>query len=161
MDPRVTTPTDELKQQFDLASRIWNAMNTTYANLGQVRSLRAQLKDSGRQAPKGEVTDAISALDQKAATLEGKAQRFGPASSEDSFAQLNGQFGQVLEVVDGADAAPTQTAQDTFADRLRALATVTSTWDDIRAHAIPALNEQLLRAKLPTINLDKPVEPES
>jgi photosystem II stability/assembly factor-like uncharacterized protein len=160
MDPRVSTPTDELKQQFDLASRIWDAMNTTYANLGQVRSLRAQLKDLGRQAPKGEVTDAISALDQKAAALEGKAQRFGPASSEDSLAQLNGQFGQLLAVVDGADAAPTQTVQDTFADRQRGLASVTSTWDDIRAHVIPTLNDQLLRAKLPTINLDKTVEPE-
>ena len=73
MDPRVTTPTDELKQQFDLASRVWDAMNTTYANLGQVRSLRAQLKDLGRQAPKGDLTDAIAALDQKAAALEGKA----------------------------------------------------------------------------------------
>jgi photosystem II stability/assembly factor-like uncharacterized protein len=160
MDPRVSTPTDELKQQFELASRIWDAMNMTYANLGQVRSLRAQLKDLGRQAPKGEVTDAISALDQKAAALEGKAQRFGPASNDDSFAQLNGQFGQLLAVVDGADAAPTQTAQDTFADRQHALASVTSTWDDIRAHAIPALNDQLLRAKLPTVNLDKIVEPE-
>jgi photosystem II stability/assembly factor-like uncharacterized protein len=161
MDPRVTTPTDELKQQFDLASRVWDAMNTTYANLGQVRSLRAQLKDLGRQAPKGDLTDAIAALDQKAAALEGKAQRFGPASTEDSFAQLNGQFGQLLTVVDGADAAPTQTVQDTFADRQRALAAVTSAWDDIRAHAIPTLNDQLLRAKLPTINLDKILEPES
>ena len=161
MDPRVTTPTDELRQQFDLASRIWDAMNMTYANLGQVRALRAQLRDLGRQAPKGDLTDAISALDQKAAALEGKAPRFGPASSEDSFAQLNGQFGQLLAVVDGADAAPTQTVQDTFADRQRALAGVTSTWDDIRAHAIPALNDQLLRAKLPTVNLDKILEPES
>jgi photosystem II stability/assembly factor-like uncharacterized protein len=161
MDPRVTTPTDELKQQFDLASRIWDALNTTYANLGQVRSLRAQLKDLGRQAPKGDLTEAIAALDQKAAALEGKAQRFAPASTEDSFAQLNRQFGQLLTVVDGADAAPTQTVQDSFADRQRALATVTSAWDDIRAHAIPTLNDQLLRAKLPTISLDKPVEPES
>jgi hypothetical protein len=63
-------------------------------------------------------------------------------------------------VVDGADAAPTQTAQDSFADRQHALASVTSTWDDIRAHALPALNDQLLRAKLPTVNLDKIVEPE-
>jgi photosystem II stability/assembly factor-like uncharacterized protein len=160
MDPRVSTPTDELRQQFELGSRICDAMNTTYANLGQVRALRAQLKDLSRQAPKGELTDAISALDQKAEALEGKAPRFGPASSQDSFAQLNGQFGQLLGVVDGADAAPTQTAQDTFADRQRARAAITSTWDDMRAHAIPALNDQLLRAKLPTINLDKTLEPE-
>ncbi len=161
MDPRVNTPSDELLQQFELGSRICEAMNTTYYDLGMVRALRAQLKDLARQAPKGEVADAIAALDQKAAALEGSAQRFGPASSQDSFAQLNGQFSHLLDVVDGADAAPTQTAQDAFADRQKALAALTGTWDDIRAHAIPSLNDQLLRAKLPTINLDKPLEPES
>ncbi len=161
MDPRVNTPEDELLQQFELGSRICDAMNTTYTDLGMDRALRAQLRDLGRQAPKGEITDAISALDQMAAALEGKAQGFGPAAGQDSFAQLNGQFGHLLEVVDGADAAPTQTAQDTFADRQKALAAVVATWDDIRAHAIPSLNDQLLRAKLPTINVDKPLEPES
>ncbi|MGA7853569.1 MAG: hypothetical protein WCA15_09605, partial [Candidatus Acidiferrales bacterium] len=161
MDPRVSTPADELLQQFELGSRICDAMNTTYTDLGMVRALRAQLRDLGRQAPKGEITDAISALDQKAAALEGKAQGFGPAASQDSFAQLNGQFGHLLDVVDGADAAPTQTAQDAFADRQKALAAVVAMWDDIRAHAIPSLNDLLLRAKLPTINLEKPLEPES
>jgi photosystem II stability/assembly factor-like uncharacterized protein len=161
MDPRVNTPEDELLQQFELGSRICDAMNTTYTDLGMDRALRAQLRDLARQAPKGEITNAISALDQKAAALEGKAQGFGPAASQDSFAQLNGQFGHLLDVVDGADAAPTQTAQDAFADRQKALAAVVATWDDIRAHSIPSLNDQLLRAKLPTINVDKPLEPES
>ncbi|MGA7191232.1 MAG: hypothetical protein WBY66_22245 [Candidatus Acidiferrales bacterium] len=161
MDPRVNAPTDELMQQFTLGSRICDAMNTTYNNLGMVRALRAQLRDLGRQAPKGDVADAISALDQKTAPLEGEAQRFGSPSSQDSFAQLNGQFSHLLQVVDGADAAPTQTAQDSFADRQKALAAVIATWDDIRAHTIPSLNDLLLRAKLPTINLDKPLELES
>ena len=77
MDPRVNTPADELMQQFLLGSRICDAMNTTYNDLGMVRALRAQLRDVGRQAPKGDVADAISALDQKAAALEEKPSGLG------------------------------------------------------------------------------------
>ena len=83
-----------------------------------------------------------------AAAVDVKAQGFGLAAGQDSFAQLNGQFGHLLEV-DGADAAPTQTAQDTFADRQKALAASCRHLDDIRAHAIPSLNDQLLRASFP------------
>jgi hypothetical protein len=161
MDPRVTTPTAQLEQQFQLASRICDQMNATYAGLAQVRGLRAQLKELGKQAPKGDLTDAITALDQKVVTIEGTYQQFGPVSPQDSFAQLNGQFGKLLEVVDGADAVPTQTVQDTFADRQRALAAVNNTWDDIKAHAVPPLNDQLLRAKLTPIDLSKTIDPQS
>jgi hypothetical protein len=161
MDPRVTTPTAQLEQQFALASRICEQMNATYAGLAQVRGLRSQLKELGGQAPKGDLADAIAALDQRVAPLEGTYQQFGSPSPQDSFAQLNGQFGQLLEVVDGADAVPTQTAQDAFADRQRALATVNSTWDDIKAHSVSTLNDQLLRAKLAPIDLSKTIDPQA
>ncbi len=161
MDPRVTTPTALLEQQFQLASRICEQMNATYLGLAQVRGLLAQLKELGRQAPKGELADAINALDQRVAPLEGSYQPFARPSTGDSFAQLNGQFGQVLEVVEGADAVPTQTAQDAFADRQRALAAVNNAWDDVKGHAVPALNDQLLRAKLAVIDLSKTVDPQS
>jgi hypothetical protein len=135
-------------------------MNATYAGLAQVRGLRAQLKDLTRQAPKGDLADAITALDQKVAALEGTYKEFGPVSAQDSFAQLNGQFGKLLEVVDGADAVPTQIAQDTFVDRQRALASVNNNWDDIKGHVVPTLNDQLLRVKLPPIDLSKTVDPQ-
>jgi len=160
MDPRITAPVDQLDQQFRLASRICDAMNASFASLGQVRAVRAQLKELEHQAPKGEVADAIHTLEQKAAALEGAPLGFGQAAHQDSFAQLNGQFGQLLGVVDGADAAPTQTAQDTTGDLERTLTTLQNKWDDVKAHDVPALNDQLRRANLPIINLTMTVEPE-
>jgi photosystem II stability/assembly factor-like uncharacterized protein len=160
MDPRITAPVDHLDQQFRLASRICEAMNATFTSLGQVRAVRAQLRDLEHQAPKGEVADAIHALEQKIAPFEGAAPRFGQAIHQDSFAQLNGQFGQLLGVVDGADAAPTQTAQDTTGDLQRALTALENQWDDAKARDIPALDDQLRRANLPIINLSATLEPE-
>ena len=160
MDPRITAPVDQLDQQFRLASRICEAMNASFAALGQVRAVRAQLRDLAHQAPKGEIADAIHALEQKIAPFEGAPPGFGQAAPQDSFAQLNGQFGQLLGVVDGADAAPTQTAQDTTGDLQRALTTLQNQWDDVKAHDISALDDQLRRANLPIINLAATLEPE-
>jgi photosystem II stability/assembly factor-like uncharacterized protein len=160
MDPRITAPVDQLDQQFRLASRICEAMNASFASLGQVRAVRAQLRDLEHQAPKGEVADAIHALEQKIAPFEGAAPGFGQTARQDSFAQLNGQFGQMLGVVDGADAAPTQTAQDITGDLQRALTTLENQWDDVKARDVPALDDQLRRANLPIINLAATLEPE-
>ncbi|MFZ3217554.1 MAG: hypothetical protein WA192_15955 [Candidatus Acidiferrales bacterium] len=160
MDPRVTVPLDQLNQQFELAARICDAMNATYGSLGQVRAVRSQLRELERQAPKGDLADAIRALDQKAEGFEGAAPGYGPPARQPSFAQLNGQFGHLLGVVDGADAAPTQTAQDTLGDLQRSQTALASNWDDVMARDVSALNEQLRRANLPSINLTLRVDPE-
>jgi photosystem II stability/assembly factor-like uncharacterized protein len=160
MDPRTTAPVDQLDQQFRLASRICEAMNASFASLGQVRAVRAQLRDLEHQAPQGQVAEAIRALEQKVTPLEGAAAAFGQSGHPDSFAQLNGQFGQMLGVVDGADAAPTQTAQDTSGDLQRALSALQNQWDDIKARDISALDDQLRHANLPIINLAATLEPE-
>ena len=160
MDPRITAPLDQLDQQFRLASRICEAMDSSFAALGQVRAVRAQLRDLAHQAPKGEVAGAIHALEQKVAPFEGATPGFGQAAHQDTFAQLNGQFSQLLAVVDGADAAPTQTAQDTTGDLQRSLTALQNQWDDVKAHDIPALDDQLRRANLPIINLAATLEPE-
>ena len=160
MDPRITAPVDQLDQQFRLASRICDAMNSTFASLAQVRAVRSQLRDLAHQAPKGEIADAIRALEEKVAPFEEAAAGSGPAAHQQTFAQLNSQFAQLLAVVDGADAAPTQTAQDTTGDLQRSLTTLQTQWDDLKAHDIHTLNDQLRRANLPTINLAAALAPE-
>ena len=160
MDPRITAPVDQLDQQFRLASRICDAMNSTFASLAQVRAVRSQLRDLAHQAPKVEIADAIRALEEKVAPFEEAAAGSGPAAHQQTFAQLNSQFAQLLAVVDGADAAPTQTAQDTTGDLQRSLTALQTQWDDLKARDVNALNDQLRRANLPTINLAAALAPE-
>ena len=160
MDPRITAPVDQLDQQFRLASRICDAMNSTFASLAQVRAVRAQLRDLAHQAPKGEIADAMRALEEKVAPFEEAAAGSGPAAHQQTFAQLNSQFAQLLAVVDGADAAPTQTAQDTIGDLQRSVTALQTQWDDLKARDVNTLNDQLRRANLPTINLAATLDPE-
>ncbi|HEY0702995.1 MAG TPA: hypothetical protein VGD60_09535 [Candidatus Acidoferrales bacterium] len=159
MDPRVTTSAADLLLQYQLGVRICEAMNASYSGLEEVRALRAQLKTGTAKAAAGSaLADAIAALEQKAAPLEGGAPSFGANAKPPSFAQLNGQYGQVLKVVDDADAAPTQVAQDTLGELDKSLADVTVRWSDLKTRDIPALNEQLKAAKLPAINLSMKTE---
>lgn len=160
MDPRVHATTDALTAQFQLGSKIHDAMNVSYEGLAQAHSVRLQLKALADKVSKGELAGVIAALDQKAASFEGSAQRFGPSAKQDSFAKLNAQLGQLLAVVDGADAAPTQAAQDTFASVQRSLADVSNGWDTVRTRDVSALNEQLRKSSLPQINLTTLAEPE-
>jgi photosystem II stability/assembly factor-like uncharacterized protein len=160
MDPRISAPLDQLDRQFRLASRICDAMNASFASLAQVRGVRAQLRDLAHVAHNGEIADAINALEEKVAPFEQATSEPSQAAHHDTFAQLNTQFAQLLTVVDGADAAPTQTAQDTTGDLQRSLTALETQWDDLKARDISALNDQLRRANLPAINLANTVAPE-
>jgi len=152
IDPRVKTRSADLSAQFELASKICQGMNESYAGWGEVRSVRAQLKALAEKAPKGPLAEAIAALAEKAAGFEGAAQRFGTQPKADSFAKLNGEFGLLLASVDSADAPPTETAKSAFAEVEGALRALEKEWDGVKARDIPALNEKLRGAGLPQVD---------
>ena len=108
--------------QFQLGVRICEAMDSSYAGLGDVRALRAQLKIAREQGAEGRVERSDRGVGAKGGRFEGAAPSFGGGAMPPSFAQLNGRYGQLLRVVEGADAAPTQVAQET-------LTTLDSRWD--------------------------------
>jgi len=101
-------------------------------------------------------------MDKKTEAFEGAAQRFGRggAAAQPSFARLNGEFGQMLSFVESADTAPTMPAQKAFAKTEADAAGLAKSWGEVKAKDIPALNEQLRKANLPTINLTTKVAPE-
>ena len=152
MDPRVPVTPEALAAQLELASKIHDAMNASYDALAQAHSVRIQLKSLAGKVPGAALAAALAALDQKAASFEGAAQRFGPPARQDSFSKLNAQLGQLLAAVDGADAAPTQAARDAFATVQASLADLSNSWAAVTRGEIAALNEQLRKANLPEIN---------
>jgi photosystem II stability/assembly factor-like uncharacterized protein len=159
MDPRVAASAEDLQAQYQLATRVRDAMNQSFTGLQQVRALRLQLKTDEEKVPKGNLGDAIAALEKKAAAFEGAAPSFGAAPGPPSFAQLNAQYGQLYKVATDADAAPTRVAQDTAVELDKSLADVSSRWDAVKSQDIPALDQKLKRRKLSPINLSMQVEP--
>ncbi|PYX95528.1 MAG: glycoside hydrolase [Acidobacteria bacterium] len=150
MDPRVRTPAEGLRQQFDLEMKITNAMHDDYQALEQVRNLRSQLKDLRARVTQGPAADALIALEKKAADLAGSeggyGARFLSTPEGRSLARLNAGLYALLQAVDSADAAPTTQEISTFAEVQQALGEDLAAWNEIENKDIPALNAQLSQA---------------
>jgi photosystem II stability/assembly factor-like uncharacterized protein len=163
MDPRIKTSEADLRKQFAMQTGSVEGMNQSYKSLGQVRSLRAQLKDRVSKATKGPLNDSIADLDKKGAELEGAAKTsfFGLPSrgkSPENFSTLNQHFGSLLAVFDSADAAPTTQATAVYQELEDALHKLATDWKNILQADVPALNSSLKKAGLVEIDPNKPPE---
>jgi hypothetical protein len=174
MDPRVKTSLEDLRLHFELDRKIADALHRDYEAIQQVRSLRAQLKTltnkvsttgstgGHRENPGPDAIRKIAAeLEAKAASIEGEEGGYGTrylsTPEGRSLSRLNSGFSAVLSALDTADAAPT-TQQVAMAGELdTALEERLSAWAQLKSKDIPALNEQLKKAGLPLIDLQKAV----
>jgi hypothetical protein len=155
MDPRVTTPANGLQEQFEMEMKIADALRQDYDALQQVRAVRSQLKSllvpsRPLAAP---LIDDINALEKSLSALEGTAGGFGVRARSDSFAALNSSLATVYEMVDSADGQPTSQSVATFRDLQQSLPPLLAKWDEVRAHALPALNQKLRQANLPEVQI--------
>jgi photosystem II stability/assembly factor-like uncharacterized protein len=159
MDPRVKASTDDLRRHFDLDQKIAEALHKDYVALQQVRSLRAQIKaltgvpDSTRKT--------ASELEAKAAAIEGDEGGYGTRYMSTpegrSLARLNGGLNALVSALDTADDAPTTQQSATFGELGKALEEQLSAWGQLASEDVPELNDQLKKAGLPLIDLQKPV----
>jgi photosystem II stability/assembly factor-like uncharacterized protein len=164
MDPRVKISSSDLDRHLELDCKIAEALQRDYEALQQVRSLREQLKalTSAPDAIKKDAARKAAAnLEAKAAPIAGEAGGYGarylgtPAGR--SLSILNTGLSAVLSALDTADAAPTTQQTAMFGELDKALAEQLSAWDQLKSKDIPELNQQLKKAKLPLIDLQKPV----
>ena len=159
LDPRVKTPPEDLRRQFELDRKIADALHRDYEALQQVRSLRAQLKALGSSSDA--IKKAAADLEAKAAPIEGGEGGYGThylsTPEGRSLSILNSGFGAVASALDTADAAPTTQQTAIFGELDKALAEQLSAWAQLKSKDIPELNEQLKKAGLPPIDLQKPV----
>ena len=165
MDPRIKTPEVDLRKQFEMLAGIVEGMNETFEALQQVRALRPQLADRAGKS-KGALADSLNGLDKQVAELEGASQGsfFGvPPSGKrpESLSTLNQHFGQLLNVVDSADAAPTMQASAAYLELEDSLEKLLAQWKKVRDSDLPALNLSLNKAHLEKLDSNKRSAPTS
>jgi photosystem II stability/assembly factor-like uncharacterized protein len=120
MDPRVKTPIDALRQQFDLSQRLADALRQDAELLEQVRRLR-------KERPQ----------DAELAALEGTAEERRPWAKAQSPALVpwNARIAAIYELLQSTDAAPT-------AQAVEAARTVLREADELFSHARKMLSRQ-------------------
>jgi photosystem II stability/assembly factor-like uncharacterized protein len=158
MDPRVKTAEIELRKQFEMEMGIVEGMNETFEALQQVRSLRPQVTDRAGKT-KGALAESLKTLDREAAELEGASQGvfFGlppNGKQQENLSTLNQHFGQLLNVVDSADAAPTTQASAVYLELEEALGKLLAQWKKVREAELPSLNAQLKKVRMEQLNPD-------
>jgi hypothetical protein len=165
MDPRIKTSDVDLRKQFEMEAGIVEGMNETFEALQQVRALRPQLADRAGKA-KGALADSLNALDKQVAELEGASQGafFGvPPTGKrpENLSTLNQHFGQLLNVVDSADATPTTQASAVYLELEGALGKLLAQWKKLHDSDLPALNVSLKKAHLEELDSNKRSAPPS
>jgi photosystem II stability/assembly factor-like uncharacterized protein len=152
MDPRVTTAPAGIAKMFEVSIRCYEGIAKIRAAQAEIRKLRDQLKALKERAGQGATADAIAALDQKAAGIEGAGggRRGGGGSG---LGRLAGELLSVMNVVDDADATPTTQAVAASEALQKSLTAELSGWGEIKNKDVKSINEQLRQAGLPAISL--------
>jgi photosystem II stability/assembly factor-like uncharacterized protein len=177
MDPRVKTSPEDLRRHFELDQKIADALHQDYETLQQVRSLRSQLKvltggsDQSASASTAASKEKLAAintateLEAKAALIEGEEGGYGArylsTPEGRSLSRLNSGFNALVSALDTADDAPTTQQVAMFDELNGALEEQLSAWSQLKLKDVPELNEQLKKAGLPAIDLQKPVSAET
>src|SRR5262249_15895761 len=158
IDPRVQAPWEALNQQFIYSMRCYSGTGQARAPITEIRKLRNQIKERRDKAGDGALADALSALDQKAAALEGRERGRRERGMRDnqppSFARAAGEQLHLLGVLQSADAMPTRQAFLAVDEAGRALEGLFTQWNELKSNDVKAVNERLRAAKQTPLALD-------
>jgi len=151
MDPRIKTPADVLRQQFALSMQCYGGVLKAREATQQVRKLRVRLKELSAKG--GPLVDAVAEWEQKAAALEGserrRRERPAPGPREPSLSRANADLLHLLELLQGADVAPTSQAIAACEQAQKSLETLLSRWQSLREKDVKELDEKLRKSGQP------------
>jgi hypothetical protein len=155
MDPRVQTPADGLRQQFELSLQCYEGAGRARETVTRVRKFRGQLKSAQGKVTDKALAEAITELEKKVSALEGaergRGPRFAAAPREPTFGQVAGEMQHLLEILQGADATPTSQAVAAVAETQKTLYELTLRWLEIIDKDVKGLNERLGKSDLPML----------
>jgi hypothetical protein len=165
MDPRVKTPEADLARQFTLSKQLYDQAVPLAAAAAEANSIREQLDAVKKQAGQGGAASGpIADFEKKLIAIAGGAggARFAAAAAapQKTLASVRGQLLALMRILQEADVAPTQQAQQAAVEPIAAVPGLVQNWQQFKQQELPALNQQLKSAGLPEVNLKKQGTPE-
>jgi photosystem II stability/assembly factor-like uncharacterized protein len=146
MDPRVKTPPEALKEQFDLSMKCHDGIRQAEAALEQVRELRAKLQNR-RAATQGPLAQAVADLEEAVTALE-QSPAQGNAGT---LGECGARLAALLRDLQRTEAAPGPQTVAACAAALWELGEVLDRLHRLQGNEVVALNERLRRANLPPV----------
>jgi len=166
MDPRVVTSPADIARMFEISHNGYEGAKQSRAAQNEIRNLRTQIQTLKERAGQGALADALTALDNKAAALDGGGgggggrrggggggggRGGGGGAATPTFTSVGGELSAAMNAAEGADATPTQQVSTSYDAAYRAFTDLMVRWNEIKTKDIPALNGQLQQANLPPL----------
>ena len=154
MDPRVTTPRAGLEEELSATLRLQELMSEDYEAVMGLRNIQQQLLEAEQKTPQALMHD-LHEFGQKLAALDGEPRRRSRGTASVSLSALNGQLAEVLEVIQGSDNAPTQTALRAVKWLDKAVSDQLSAFQRMKDTDLVNLNEKMRAQGLAPLELKK------
>ena len=146
MDPRVTTPMAGLAKMYEVSLQ-------SYEGIAKIRNAQTEIKNLREQLKSLPATDT-AAIEKKLTELTGRSSgidAFGGSSREPGFAGLSFNFLGLMNLVEGADVAPTTQAIAAASELQKSLNALLARWEEIKTKDVKTLNDELRKAGLPAV----------
>lgn len=159
MDPRITASREDLVRHFELSKALYDSAAEIQSAAARVRAVRAEIKALQPKAGPagGEAVKALSAFDDKASSLESAGTGAGRAGGSptgggaETLSGLAGSLTSIMNLLQGADAAPTSQVEKAAAERLSDGKAMRERWTFLMTKELSGLNAVLRAAGLPAI----------
>ena len=149
LDPRVRVLSADLEAQLDLARMIDAWMNSSFHSYNDVGTLRAALAKARKALdanPQGKtVSETASALDKDLGEIQ------DGTNAAPGFGAVNRDLARYVTMIQGGDLRPAKSAAVSVGIACTALKNDLARWRTINAERLPAFNQILKQAKLPTL----------
>ncbi len=150
MDPRVTTPIAGLAKMFEVSL-------SSYEGIAKIRNAQNEMNNLRGQFKLLPATE-VAALDKKISALVGRSSgidAFGGSSREPGFTGLSVNFLGLMNLVEGADVAPTTQAIAASNELQKSLNALLVRWEEIKTKDVKTLNDELRKAGKPVISITR------
>jgi photosystem II stability/assembly factor-like uncharacterized protein len=137
MDPRVSSTTEQLKQQHDLSLDCYEGQKKVTELQAAVASLRKQVALTLPMIKKGALATSLQQLDQSVANIQ-----------NNDLGRLNRAFASVFNVLQDTDMPATTQAIAAAQEAKSNLGQVVQKWEALFKDVLPGINEQLKKIKL-------------
>jgi photosystem II stability/assembly factor-like uncharacterized protein len=144
-DPRMQASEADLNAQFELATRLTDALAVTYDSYSSLKELRAivaaRAKTLADEQVVRDVTDAVQAFDKKLDAVQ------NGTSAAPGVGLVNRDMARYYEMLMSGDARPAERLRASVAESCQGLTSSLVSWRKLNATDLPAINKVLAKSK--------------
>jgi photosystem II stability/assembly factor-like uncharacterized protein len=145
-DPRIRASEADLDAQFELETRVMDALTVTYDSYSSLKEMRAAIaaRVSALKASK-RAADAVQAFDKKVDAIQ------NGSSTAPGVGIVNRDVARYYEMLTSGDARPAERLRAAVGESCQALTNALASWRTLNARDLSAINTVLVKAKQPPL----------